>query len=96
MATYTVNMTNVQEVATQMGVLANYITEILSGLDNGTRQNLVEWEADSQAAYAAAKAIWDQKAADMSIQATNAQSSLGQIHDAYANAEFQGLGLWGH
>jgi len=96
MATYTVNMSNVGEVAAQMGVLANYITSILSNLDNDTKMNLAEWEADSQQAYAAAKAIWDAKAYDMSIQATAAQNALININDAYANAEYQGLGLWGH
>jgi WXG100 family type VII secretion target len=94
MATYTVNMSNVQEVAAQMGVIATHIRSLLTDLDDGTKQHLAEWTADSQQAYYVAKAQWDAKAADMSVQATNAQSSLGSINDAYANAEYQGLGLW--
>jgi WXG100 family type VII secretion target len=94
MATYTVNMSNVQEVAAQMGVISTHIQRLLTDLDDGTKQHLSEWTADSQTAYYAAKAQWDAKAADMAVQATNAQNSLGNINDAYANAEYQGLGLW--
>jgi WXG100 family type VII secretion target len=96
MATYTVNMSNVQEVAAQMGVIASRIQQLLGDLDNGSRQHLAEWTADSQQAYYVAKAQWDAKAADMAVQATNAQASLTNINDAYANAEYQGLGLWEH
>jgi hypothetical protein len=42
-----------------------------------------------------AKAKWDAAAAQMVVQAQAAENSLGQINDAYANAEYQGLGLWG-
>lgn len=96
MATYTVNMSNVQEVAAQMGVIASHIQTLLSDLDDSTKIHLSEWYADSQQAYAAAKAVWDAKAADMQVQAVNAQNSLTSINDAYANAEYQGLGLWEH
>jgi len=95
MATYAVNMSNVQEVAAQMGVLGNYIHNLLDQLDNGTLQNLSEWNAESRTAYEKAKIIWTQKADDMGRQATVAQNALTQIHDNYANAEYQGLGLWG-
>jgi WXG100 family type VII secretion target len=94
MATYTVHMSNVQEVAAQMGVIAGKIQSMLSDLDDASKQHLSEWTADSQQAYYAAKAVWDQKAADMAVQAQNAQNSLTNITDAYANAEYQGLGLW--
>jgi WXG100 family type VII secretion target len=96
MATYTVNMSNVGEVAAQMGVIAGHIHQLLTDLDDATRMHLSEWTADSQQAYASAKAIWDAKAADMAVQAGNAQNSLTSINDAYANAEYQGLGLWEH
>ncbi|MBS2539425.1 WXG100 family type VII secretion target [Catenulispora sp. NF23] len=94
MATYTVNMSNVQEIATQMGAISKYIQNLLTELDDGTKQNLAEWTSDAQQAYAVAKAIWDQKAQDMAVQAVAAQNSLSQINDTYANAEYQGLGLW--
>jgi len=35
MATYTVNMSNVQEVAAQMGVISQHIQQLLSDLDDG-------------------------------------------------------------
>ena len=94
MATYTVNMSNVQEVAAQMGVISQHIQQLLSDLDDGTKMHLAEWTSDSQQAYYAAKAVWDAKAADMAVQAGNAMNSLSSINDAYANAEYQGLGLW--
>jgi WXG100 family type VII secretion target len=94
MTTYSVNMSNVQEVAAQMGVISQHIQRLLSDLDDGTKQHLSEWTSDSQQAYYVAKAKWDAKAADMAVQAQNAQASLGNINDAYANAEYQGLGLW--
>jgi WXG100 family type VII secretion target len=95
MATYTVNMGNVQEVAAEMGSIANYISGLLEELDNGTMQNLSEWTSSARDAYNVAKAKWDAAAADMSVQASNAQNSLGSINDNYANAEYQGLGIWG-
>jgi WXG100 family type VII secretion target len=94
MATYTVNMSNVQEVAAQMGVISQHIQQLLSDLDDGSKMHLAEWTSDSQQAYYSAKAVWDAKAADMAVQAGNAMNSLSNINDAYANAEYQGLGLW--
>lgn len=95
MATYTVNMSNVQEVAAEMGAISQRISSLLEDLDNGTLQNLSEWTSSARDAYNVAKAKWDAAAADMATQAVNAQSSLGSITDNYANAEYQGLGLWG-
>ena len=95
MATYTVNMSNVQEVAAEMGSIAQYIQSMLEDLDNGSKQNLSEWTSSARDAYNQAKAIWDNAAADMVVQAGNAQASLSGINDNYANAEYQGLGLWG-
>jgi uncharacterized protein YukE len=88
-------MSNVQEVAAQMGVLANYIKRLLDELATSTQQSLNEWASDAEAAYKKAKADWDVKCDNMANQATQAQRSLSEIHDNYANAEFQGLGLWG-
>jgi WXG100 family type VII secretion target len=95
MATYTVNMGNVQEVASEMGAIASYIQGLLEDLDNGTMQNLSEWTSSARDAYNVAKAKWDAAAQDMSVQAQNAQASLSNINDNYANAERTGLGLWG-
>jgi WXG100 family type VII secretion target len=95
MTTYTVNMSNVQEVAAEMGAIAASIQALVEDLDNGTKQHLAEWTSSARDAYNVAKAKWDAAAADMSVQAKNAQMSLSSINDNYANAEYQGLGLWG-
>ena len=95
MATYTVNMSNVQEVASEMSAIARYIQSLLEDLDNGSKQNLAEWTSSARDAYNQAKAIWDNAASDMVTQASNAQASLSNINDNYANSEYQGLGLWG-
>ena len=95
MATYTVHMSNVAAVAEEMGAIARNIQSLLQDLDDGSKQNLAEWTSSARDAYNSAKAKWDAAAAQMVVQAGNAQNSLGQINDAYANAEYQGLGLWG-
>ena len=94
MTNYTVNLSNVQEVADQMGVLAGKISGALSLLESELQSTLADWTSDARDAYNVAKAKWDAAAAEMPQQAARAQSSLSQIHDAYANAEYQGLGLW--
>lgn len=95
MTTYTVNISNVQEVADEMGAIANYVQGLLDDLDNSTLQNLSEWSSKARHAYNVAKKKWDAAAADMVTQAQNAQNSLSSITDNYANAEYHGLGLWG-
>jgi WXG100 family type VII secretion target len=95
MVTYAVNVSNVQEVADEMGAVAKYISGLLEDLDNGAKQNLAEWAGSAREAYDTAKAQWDAAAADMAVQAANAQNSLSLIVSNYANAEYQGLGLWG-
>ncbi|WP_194915222.1 WXG100 family type VII secretion target [Catenulispora rubra] len=94
MATYMVNMNIVQQVAEQMGQISSQISDLLTNLEDSTQTHLSEWSADSQQAYWVAKKKWDEKAADMAVQATNAEASLGSINESYANAENQGLGLW--
>ncbi|HEY3869636.1 MAG TPA: WXG100 family type VII secretion target [Actinocrinis sp.] len=95
MTTYTVNMSNVAAVAEEMGSIAQYIQGLLDDLDNSSKMNLAEWTSNARDAYNVAKAKWDAAAAQMVVQANNAQNSLGQINDSYAQAEYQGLGLWG-
>lgn len=95
MTTYAINMSNVGEVAAEMGAIAQCIWDILERLDDSTAQNLAGWTSSARDAYTTAKQIWHQKAADMVLQATNAQGTLSSITDNYALAEYQGLGLWG-
>jgi WXG100 family type VII secretion target len=95
MATYMVNMSNVQAVADEMASIANYIQEMLTDLDSETKKHLAEWDSNSRSAYDTAKKKWDNAAANMVLQAQKAQANLSSINDNYALAEYQGLGLWG-
>jgi WXG100 family type VII secretion target len=94
MTTYTVQMSNVQLVAEEMGKIASYIQSLVEELDNSTAQSLAEWTSSARDVYNQARVKWDAAANDMAVQATNAQNSLSQITDSYANAETQGMGLW--
>lgn len=95
MVTYAIQMSNVQEVAAEMGVIAKNIKCMLDELDASTAQHLAEWTSAARDAYNSAKTQWTVKAADMSVQAASAQASLASITDNYANAEYRGLGLFG-
>jgi WXG100 family type VII secretion target len=95
MATYTVNMSNVQEVANEMNAISQQIQNMLSDLNSQVQANLSQWSSAARDAYSAAQAKWNAAAQDMSVQAAKASASLGSINDNYANAEYQGLGLWG-
>lgn len=95
MTTYTVHMSNVQLVAEEMGKIAAYIQGLVEDLDNSTAQSLAEWTSSARDVYNQARVKWDAAANDMATQAARAQNSLSQINDSYANAETQGMGLWG-
>ena len=95
MVTYAVNMSNAQEVADEMGIISSFINNMVSQLNDQQTINLSDWTGPAQSSYKQAQAIWNNAAQDMSVQAQNAQRSLSSITSAYANAEFQGLGLWG-
>ena len=94
MVTYAANLSNVQEVADEMQVIAGKINDMVTTLDNQQTVNLSEWVGNAADAYHQAQQVWDAAAHDMSVQASNAQNSLSNITNAYANAESQGLGLW--
>lgn len=94
MVTYAVNISNVQEVAQEMGLIAGKIQTMVSELNNQQTINLQDWVGQARDAYSHDQAIWNSAASDMSQQASIAQSSLSSITDTYANAEYQGLGLW--
>ncbi len=95
MTTYTVNMSNVQAVADEMAAISQQINAMLQELEANAQSHLANWTSNARDAYNTAKIKWDAAAGDMAVQAQSAQSALSQINDAYANAEFQGLGLWG-
>jgi WXG100 family type VII secretion target len=94
MATYTVNMSNVGEVANEMNSIAQQIMTMLSDLNAQVQASLSQWSSAARDAYNTAQAQWNAAAQDMSAQASKASASLSSINDNYANAEYQGLGLW--
>jgi WXG100 family type VII secretion target len=95
MATYTVNMANVQEVATEMNTISTQILTMLSDLNTQVQAYLSQWSSAARDAYTAAQTKWNAAAQDMSMQAQKASASLSSINDNYGQAENQGLNLWG-
>jgi uncharacterized protein YukE len=95
MTTYTVHMDNVQAIAEEMGALGSKVQSMIEELNQACQQSLAEWSSTAQLAYQTYSAQWTNAANDLPVQAVNAQNSLAQITDAYALAEYQGLGLWG-
>jgi WXG100 family type VII secretion target len=95
MTTYTVHMDNVQAVADEMGKLATRVEAMITDLNQNCAASLANWTSDAQQAYHFNSAQWTNAANNMPTQAAAAQAGLGQITDAYALAEYQGLGLWG-
>lgn len=94
MATYTVNMDQVESIVGEMTAISNKIQATLQELDNGSKQHLSEWTSDARSTYDVAKAKWDAAAADMVTQANNATKALGQINEAYYSGEKYGVSLW--
>ncbi|MFD0276376.1 WXG100 family type VII secretion target [Kitasatospora sp. NPDC127111] len=94
MSTYVVNMNQVEYVVGEMTAISNKLQETLSQLDDGTKQHLSEWSSDARGTYDVAKLKWDAAAADMVLQAQNATTALGQIHEAYHQGERHGVSLW--
>jgi WXG100 family type VII secretion target len=95
MTTYTVHMDNVQAVAEEMSTLGTRVQSMIEQLNQDCAASLSEWAGNAQAAYYQYQGQWTTAANDLPTQAQNAQKSLSEITNAYAQAEYQGLGLWG-
>jgi WXG100 family type VII secretion target len=95
MTTYTVHMDNVQAVAEEMGALGSKVQAMIEQLNQDCAASLAEWTSTAREAYQTYSGQWTTAANDLPVQAANAQNSLGEITNAYATAEYQGLGLWG-
>jgi WXG100 family type VII secretion target len=94
-ATYTVQMEQVDYIVGEMNSITQKINQTLADLDNQSRVNLAEWTSDAQQTYAQVKQQWDTAAADMTAKASSAIQMLGQINEYYADGERQGVQLWG-
>lgn len=95
MATYTVQMEQVDFIVGEMNSITQKINQTLADLDNQSKVNLAEWTSDAQETYAQVKAQWDAAAADMTAKSAAATQMLGNINEYYANGERQGVSLWG-
>ncbi|MFC1408810.1 WXG100 family type VII secretion target [Streptacidiphilus sp. N1-12] len=95
MATYTVQMEQVDFIVGEMNSITQKINQTLADLDNQSKVNLAEWTSDAQETYAQVKAQWDAAAADMTAKAAAATQMLGNINEFYSNGERQGVQLWG-
>ena len=95
MATYTVQMEQVDYIVGEMNSITQKINQTLADLDNQSKVNLQEWTSDAQQTYIQVKAQWDAAAADMTSKAATATQLLGSINEYYSNGERQGVQLWG-
>ncbi|BBB02278.1 hypothetical protein RVR_10138 [Actinacidiphila reveromycinica] len=95
MATYTVQMEQVDVIVGEMNAITQRINQALQDLDNQAKVNLAEWTSDAQATYAQVKAQWDAAAADMTQKAALATQQLGSINEYYSQGERAGVQLWG-
>ncbi|SDP42608.1 WXG100 family type VII secretion target [Actinacidiphila guanduensis] len=95
MATYNVDMNQVEYIVGEMNTITQRINSTLEDLDNQSKMNLSEWTSDAQAVYAEVKAQWDAAAADMTQKSQMATQMLGTINESYGNGERQGMGIWG-
>lgn len=95
MTTYTVHMDNVQAIAEEMGALGKKVQTMIEQLNEGCQASLAEWSSAARDVYQQYSNQWTEAANDLPVQAANAQNALGEITNAYALAEYQGLGLWG-
>ncbi|MGW2637359.1 WXG100 family type VII secretion target [Streptomyces sp. NPDC001348] len=94
MATYEVSFSQMEFVAGEMQTITKNLQEMISNLDDSSKQRLHEWSSDARQTYNAAKAKWDAAAEEMQRQAGMATSSLGTITEHYVHGEKYGVNLW--
>jgi uncharacterized protein YukE len=94
-ATYNVDMTQVEYIVGEMTSITQQLTSTLEDLDSQSKVKLSEWSSDAQSVYAEVKAQWDAAAADMTAKAQAAAGMLGTINSSYSDGERQGMNIWG-
>jgi uncharacterized protein YukE len=94
MATYSVNMSNLNTVVEEMSSISTNIQAMLDGLAQDTTVNLAEWTSEARDSYTACKLSWDNAAAAMVKQAVKAHTSLSVINGNYGTSEVQGRKMW--
>ncbi|MEU8718385.1 WXG100 family type VII secretion target [Streptomyces sp. NPDC048663] len=94
MATYEVSFSQMEFVAGEMQTITKNLRQMISNLDDSSKQRLAEWDSDARQTYNIAKAKWDRAAEAMEQQAAVATSSLGTITEHYMHGEKYGVNLW--
>jgi WXG100 family type VII secretion target len=94
MTTYSVQQAQMEQVGGEMLSITQSLQTTLSNLDDAAKQNLAQWSSDARDAYNAAKAKWDQAAAEMQQQLGAATKALGTIGEYYQQGEKYGTSLW--
>ncbi|KUO09351.1 WXG100 family type VII secretion target [Streptomyces sp. DSM 15324] len=94
MATYSVNMSNVNTVVEEMSSISTTIKAMLDGLAQDSTVNLAEWTSEARDAYNTCKLSWDNAATAMVNQAVRAHTSLSGINANYGTSEVQGRQMW--
>jgi len=95
MATYTVQMEQVDYIVGEMNSITQKINQTLANLDSEAKMHLSEWTSDAQQTYQQVKAQWDAAAQDMTQKSSAATQMLGEINEYYSSGERQGVRLWG-
>jgi uncharacterized protein YukE len=94
MTTYSAHLSNVGAIAEEMGALGSQVSALIDRLNQDCVASLAEWTSTARDQYQVYSKQWTAAANDLPVQAANAQNALAEITNAYAQAEYQGLGLW--
>ncbi|KUO05517.1 WXG100 family type VII secretion target [Streptomyces caeruleatus] len=94
MSDYSVQFAPLEDAVMQMGRISAQINDFLGELQNGTMKAIIEWESGARDLFDEQRNIWARAATDMTVQASNAQVSLGKIIAQYAEAERTGVSYW--
>jgi WXG100 family type VII secretion target len=94
MTTYEVSFSQMEFVAGEMDTITKNIQQMISNLDDSSKQRLAEWSSDARETYNIAKAQWDAAAEAMQQQSRAATAALGTITEHYVHGEKYGVNLW--
>jgi uncharacterized protein YukE len=94
MATYSLTFATLEDAASQMNQISQQINQFLQELQTGTMQAILEWESVARDEFDSQRAIWAKGAADMTVQAQQAQAALNNIISTYGDGERAGQKLW--
>lgn len=94
MSDYSLHFDGLQDAVSQMGTISRQLNQFLEELQTGTLSAIIEWESVARDEFDAQRNVWARGAADMTVQAANAQKSLDTIIANYSAGERAGYGIW--